>query len=825
MMMMMMILGSKMGVRKMLLIIQFMLLCWSICGSASAASKEPFRRDPGHPHWHHSAFQDISVNYKHELRQLLHSRAQVPFQVPFEINVVLVGFNGDGGYRYSLDARKFGDVLRSIFPTHRPTCLETALQLDIEHKLYYNVLPVGQPELIAFEKAIKGAMVPAGTARESEYGKEVALYEVEATKVESLFNSLYTYLFGYEAETTSAADLNRPVPNAIFILNFDKVRMDPRNTTVDHDSEYSTIGELNIEELKKQEGGYLYRYRYNGGSATQVWLGSGRYAVIDLSAGPCIYGKIETEEGSVSYRTLPRLRHLLFPRGRDPVNILQTQEMFAAQLASLVATTIEHVIAPDVRFETIDPTSRLLVAIIVLQNHNKYNLFQAGRSYTIDVQAITKEVKRMLQPGQDVVVVGGSYSLHEHEKLAVAVTKALRGESIHETKDGRFRVRTRTFLDGAILREEMRHSADVLASGLLESSEPSLYNAYFGRQQYRPLKNTSDTEDSVIKNKPLWSLMRSNPSTDKRSKERAGKKQQGNTLYVNYGTRVVPIFVLSLADVDPELMMEGESLLWTSHDSVFVLQHGKDSIPLSYVSETERRKVDPISPQRHIVAGLTSVIGGLVAPYEKASYIHERPIVNWLWATGCHPFGPFSSHSGISQLMADNALRNAIYARVDKALRNIREITETIQAFASEHLKSPLGEPVKSQSKKSTADLWLDRFYKRSTNMPEPFPHDLVVRLEGYLDKLEEQLVELSAMLYNHQLQDAHRNSTEILRTSMYTQQYVDHTLMRERDRLKCCRLDFIAPVQSSQAFVYGGILVAGFIVYFLVIFFSSPER
>jgi hypothetical protein len=44
------------------------------------------------------------------------------------------------------------------------------------------------------------------------------------------------------------------------------------------------------------------------------------------------------------------------------------------------------------RFETIDPTSRLLVAIIVLQNHHKYNLFQAGRPYTIDVDAITKEV-------------------------------------------------------------------------------------------------------------------------------------------------------------------------------------------------------------------------------------------------------------------------------------------------------------------------------------------------------------------------------------------------------------------------------------------------
>lgn len=783
---------------------------------------EPFRRDVGHPQWHHSAFHDIPVNYKHEMRQLLHSRAQVPFQIPFEVNVVLVGFNADGGYRYSLDVHKLGTILKEVFPTHRPTCLETAQQLDIEHNLYYSVLPVQQPELIALEQTIKSAMVPAGKARENEHGKEVPLFEVEATHIETVFNTLYSYLFGYEAGTTSAADMNRAVPNAIFILNLDKVRMDPRNSTVDPNSHYTINTELSLEELKNQEGGYLYRYRYNGGSTTQVWLGSGRYAVIDLSAGPCVYGKIETEEGSVGYRTVPRLRNLLFPRGRDPIRGPLTQEIFAAQLAGLIATTIEHVIAPDVRFETIDPTSRLLIAIIVLHNHNEYNLFQSGRPYSIDVEAITKEVKRMLQPGQEIVVVGGTHSLHEHEKLAVAVTKALRGESFQETKDGRYRVRTRTFLDGAILRDEMRHSADVLAAGLLESSEPSLFSTYFGRYQYPYMNQSQEAEESVIKSKPLWSLM---VPKDKKTKGKAKQNPQENDVYASYGTRVIPVFVMSLAEVDAQLMMNGESLLWTSHDSVFVLQHGKESIDLSYVSETERRKAEPMSPQRHILAGILSVLGGLVAPYEKASHIHERPVLNWLWASGCHPFGPFSNHSGISQLMADSAVRNSIYARVDKALRNVRDMTESIQAFTSEHLKTTLGEPVKSPSKKSTAELWLDKFYKKTTSMPEPVPHELVVRLESYLDKLEEQLVELAGMLYNHQLQDAHQNSTEILRTSMYTQQYADHMLMRERDRLKCCKLEHTAPVQSSQAFVYGGILVAGFIVYFLVIFFSSPER
>lgn len=44
-------------------------------------------------------------------------------------------------------------------------------------------------------------------------------------------------------------------------------------------------------------------------------------------------------------------------------------------------------------------------------------------------------------------------------------------------------------------------------------------------------------------------------------------------------------FVLSLADVDPHLMMEDESLVWTSNDVVIVLQHQNEKIPLRWVAK------------------------------------------------------------------------------------------------------------------------------------------------------------------------------------------------------------------------------------------------
>lgn len=103
--------------------------------------------------------------------------------------------------------------------------------------------------------------------------------------------------------------------------------------------------------------------------------------------------------------------------------------------------------------------------------------------------------------------------------------------------------------------------------------------------------------------------------------------------------------------------------LWVPHCLSVVLQKFTSLFIVlfdSYVSETQRRHALPSQAQRHILAGLASVVGGISAPYEKASHVHERPVVNWLWAAGCHPFGPFSNTSRISQMLRDVALVNAL---------------------------------------------------------------------------------------------------------------------------------------------------------------------
>lgn len=41
---------------------------------------------------------------------------------------------------------------------------------------------------------------------------------------------------------------------------------------------------------------------------------------------------------------------------------------------------------------------------------------------------------------------------------------------------------------------------------------------------------------------------------------------------------------------------------------------------------------------------------------------------------------------------------------------------------------------MKGNKNKSTTELWVEKFYKKVTTLPEPFPHDLVEKLEEYLD-------------------------------------------------------------------------------------------
>lgn len=58
------------------LLIKLILVCVILVFESESAS-QAYRRDPGHPQWHHGAFHDVKDGVRSDLRRMLHSRAEV----------------------------------------------------------------------------------------------------------------------------------------------------------------------------------------------------------------------------------------------------------------------------------------------------------------------------------------------------------------------------------------------------------------------------------------------------------------------------------------------------------------------------------------------------------------------------------------------------------------------------------------------------------------------------------------------------------------------------------------------------------------------------
>jgi len=67
-------------------------------------------------------------------------------------------------------------------------------------------------------------------------------------------------------------------------------------------------GNLNASVLEAEEGGYIYRYAYNGVGEGVTWLSSRNYLVIDLAAGPTTYGPLVRQGGAATPQGIPSIK-------------------------------------------------------------------------------------------------------------------------------------------------------------------------------------------------------------------------------------------------------------------------------------------------------------------------------------------------------------------------------------------------------------------------------------------------------------------------------------------------------------------------------------
>ncbi|RWW42985.1 hypothetical protein BHE74_00051411, partial [Ensete ventricosum] len=94
---------------------------------AVESSAQAFRRDPGHPQWHHGAFHDVLGTVRDDVRRMLHTRAEVcNFDLYRPVRVV---HTGPPGYRYA------DCPLPGGFVKNRPSTVDFGCRRLIEEEI------------------------------------------------------------------------------------------------------------------------------------------------------------------------------------------------------------------------------------------------------------------------------------------------------------------------------------------------------------------------------------------------------------------------------------------------------------------------------------------------------------------------------------------------------------------------------------------------------------------------------------------------------------------------------------------------------------------
>ena len=582
-----------------------------------------------------------------------------PVAIPVTVNVGLLGFSGDGAWQLELDAAELYGLLHRLLPERRPSCGPDGRAADAVYKFTYNVVHM-RTGLKALHKALVGSILrhPPSTP--------TSRLEVHTADVADYFTRTYESYFA--ADPTAAPDAAGGTSTATFaILVINPNRADMASM---------------LHEGGAPHGDLQYHYVVDGagGVPTQMWVSSGRYLVLDLSAGPVARGMSETPEGAVSSGSVPEVgpSHRGGPQGAaeraaDPTLAAAHADAHThllAELTSLLLSGISHVITPDVRSCALPESwSKLVVPLVVLTNHRAFDPLEAGHAHSLDVAALETQIGRLLLPSQTLTLLPSTHHIHDHPQISIALTRAARADTQHApSADGAMVPTAQPYLDSAGLVHALRHSVDWLAAGLMHRSEtpPAAYHLH---------EAWSNTAGRSTGSKAGATKTAGRPSTMAEHTVDPG------------ATRVLPVFVFSLLGMHPSLLLDKSSLVHATDHAVVVLQTNSTALPVPFYADAAAPlTISTAAPTPHALAGLASSLGAVLAPFESFGAPDGRPTYDFHWAVGHHPFGPFASANVLPDVMVDAARRHALLSRLAAAADLLHDAVDALEALAARYV-------------------------------------------------------------------------------------------------------------------------------------------
>jgi len=206
-------------------------------------------------------------------------------------------------------------------------------------------------------------------------------------------------------------------------------------------------------------GGYVprgYRWKFNG-FPTNVWIGKGKYVIMDLTSESVYIGPAMTDIGIRSPLSIPRL--VDFPSNSDGRKV-----QFEASLASTIHSAASHLFFPDINFTPyIASWNKIVVPIIIFKNHDQ--------QVRLNEPLLYQQIKKLFYHDIQLEILFGSHNIHDHKHLSMAISKSVRTQTSYELNSkGQYEKVARQFLDSKILGVELRRSADGLAKLLLDGT-------------------------------------------------------------------------------------------------------------------------------------------------------------------------------------------------------------------------------------------------------------------------------------------------------------------------------------------------------------------
>lgn len=704
-----------------------------------------------------------------------------PVRIELKLNVILLGMDADGAFGYQLDPSSLTSLLAATLPSYRPSLMEEERLLNVEYTLRYDVRHHRgirtYTELLGEE--LRNIVPPGGTGR----------YSVPLDKAEGLRNFF----------------------NSITVADeYSIILLGPCKRALE--------GVMKNSQMPDTQPQWHYSYNYGGG-LTQSWVSEGRYVVVDLSAGPVVYGPSDVGEGTVSVASLPRidkfydkLKSLVASRtGFYQDYTVSSFAQIEAHLATTVISAIQYVFVPDIQFPAVQ-AEKVLIPIVVLRNHIDFNPWNKGHHYSIDLDTIREEVNKLVLPNQEVTLIADLHGLHEHKHISLALAKAHKIDNLFESDTvGHYVVKEKPYIDGRTLLQQMKDAQDIITSGFLQTAEERahLSSAFFSRA------HPAMPDDQ-------------------------NHQQPANRLL---GTRILPVYVFSLllSSHLHDILLDKRSLYKATPEGVVVLQTNSTNVKGPFFVEHLPVLFHPNNPTRHIIAGIAAALGALNMPFQRYSPLHARVQQSHLWSNGHHPFGPYATTTGLSRIYVDMVMRNSIVSRLDQALNKIHKAIARIDQFAKRYLYDPFGENITMVDSYIDYDgttldlehglpgteLWQGLESERSSDF-RPLPVSTVERLYGEMDQLESMFQRINGLLREYNLSEAYQVSGSVELAAAAFAQYVQDEIRSAELELTCCTLLHI-PTHTSIAdhlfqyilmFIFVAILILG-----LVLFLKKKPR